>query len=169
MSSPNVVDTTTTTTTDDFVRPGGAITEFLLQEDIFNIDKTDHSFRNTLRSNLTSIIDHRLVPYIIELFDRYTEQDFHQKMRNMYLHNGKMYTGFNFIADWKKNHRYYWRMFVGAARVNRKFLKFNHDSLLHKITYIMYMKGWTLYDYEIEGLRQTVGRIYNIMYLGNDL
>lgn len=138
------------------------------QDGLFVIDKTDHSFFNVFKGNITSVIEQRLVPYIIQLFDRYNEEDFHQKMRNMYVHNGKMYTGFNFIADWKRNHKYYWKIFIGAARVNRRFVRFNHESMLHKITSVMYMKGWTLYDYEIEGLSQTVRRIYNILYEGHD-
>ena len=164
MSSPS----TNTTSTPSSINPGENLVEFL-QEGVFNVDKTDHSFLNMLRGNMTSLIEDKLIPYVAELFARYTEEDFHQKMRNMYLHNGKMYTGFNFIADWKRFHKYWWKVFVGTARVNRKFLRFNEESLLYKITTMFYMKGWTLYDYEIEGLRQTVHRIYNIMYLGNDL
>lgn len=151
-------------------QPGGNsdLSEFF-QDGLFNIDPTDHSFMNAFRSNVASVIEHRLIPYIIELFGRYTEDDFHTKMRNMYMHNGRMYTGFNFIADWKKNHKPYWKMSIGAARASKRLIKFNQDSMLHKITTVMYMNGWTLNDYEIEGLKQTVQRIYNIMYLGNDV
>lgn len=167
MSNSDNIEATTSTAIST-INPGENLVEFL-QDDVFNVDKTDHSFLNMLRGNMTSLIENRLLPYVTELFGRYTQEDFHQKMNNMYMHNGRMFIGFNFIADWKKYHKYYWKLFVGTARVNRKFLKFDQESLLHKITTIFYLKGWILHDYEIEGLRQTVHRIYNIMYLGNDL
>ena len=144
------------------------LTEFF-EEGLFDVDRRDHSFTNMLKGNLTSVIESKLIPYIIELFDRYSEEEFHKKMYNTYMHNGRMFTGFNFIADWKTNHRHYWKMFIGTVRTFHRFIRFNQESMVHKITTVMYMKGWTLSEYEIEGLRQTVSRIYNLMYEGKDL
>ena len=100
---------------------------------------------------------------------KYSEQDFHRIMNTVYTHNGRIYKGFNMVEDWKRNHKIRFKTFIVMTRLNRWLINFDRIAILNKVVTVITQNGWQLRPNEIEGLDQTIQRIYNMIYMGKDL
>ena len=112
-------------------------------------------------------------------FNKYTEAQFHQKMKSQYVLRIKarspserertvILNGFDFVGDIKRNHRTEFGTFLVAAQQYKKYFQFNEQDIVTTLLQILRNKGWTLKDHELQCVKDNIRRLHNILYLDWD-
>lgn len=125
---------------------------------------------------LISHISSELFSVLTYYFNKYTEPQFHKRMKGQYLLIIKARTpdekprqvvlnGFDFIGDLRKNHRVEYGTFISAATANKKYFQFNESDIITTLIQILRNKGWHLTDLELQCIRDNIRRLHNILYL----
>lgn len=109
-------------------------------------------FTKHMRGVVTDILMDMAVPWLLRCFQKYSEEDFHQKV---------LYEGFDFINDWKTNHADWYWDFVNRARnkVVKRFIEFDVDRIAAKVISLLHKKGWYIYPGEENIIMDTVRRL----------
>lgn len=109
-------------------------------------------FTKTMRGMVTDILMQIAVPWLMECFEKYSEDDFHQKV---------LYENFDFINDWQVNHPDRYWDFINRARnkVVKHFIDFHVVRITNKVVGLLQKKGWFIYPQEYDILRDTVRRL----------
>jgi hypothetical protein len=109
-------------------------------------------FTKTMRKVVTDILMDIAVPWLMECFEKYSEQDFHQKV---------LYEQFDFINDWQVNHPHRYWEFINKARnrVVKQFVDFHVIRITNKIVTLLQKRGWYIYPQEYDVLKDTVRRL----------
>ena len=135
-----------------------------------------YSFKNSLIRNLSKIIE-TFFEVVLYYFDKYSEEEFHRKMleedRKRKLvdkQTGQEFIlrGFQFIDDFKKNHRMKFAASITVVKSQKHLFKYDEEKLYNISTKLLELKGWNVNDMEKETLRQTIRRLKNIIYHNRD-
>lgn len=106
-------------------------------------------FDTVVSSVVTPILVQLIEPWVQKCFEKYTEEYFHMKMS----------TGFDFIADWKKNHNQKYRMIVGSLRRIRNKIELNEDTILPIVLKALEKHGWTIEEWEKNRFRSNLSTL----------
>jgi hypothetical protein len=112
-------------------------------------------------------------------FSKYSEAEFHRRMKQMYVLNIKsrdgkepdrqvVLKGFDWIGDWKKFHKTKFIFFIKSVKGSKDWFVFNEEQIFAIIMQLLDTKGWKITDEEKENIQKTVRRLYNILYLDWD-
>lgn len=129
--------------------------------------KTKYSFQS-IQNKFVSAIMTQIVSWILSCFNKYSEKQFHDKMKGEFNYRdgftGAVYPmrGFDFIDDWHKNHK---STFDKIIPVMQKLKTPINKTELHGLTLATIRKnGWHIEPHESECFRYTINRLYNILY-----
>ena len=140
----------------------------IIEGGIKEVDVSGHSFDAGLRQNMNPVfkwaIRKIMIPWLERCLLKYSEDEFHQKMYGHYFVDGKRYEGFDFIADWYRNHPRKFSAFMRIARKERDKLSFSIDDEVNRLVLVLNKHGWTVYDEERTGLYQAILRLHNMIY-----
>jgi hypothetical protein len=136
------------------------------------------SFKGMFKKNIESI-SNQFFNILAYYFDKYDAVYFHNRMKGQYVLTVKSrdgieptkqvtLLGFDFVGDWKKFHRAKFAVFIKLARANKAWYVFDEQKIFDTLMRIMQEKGWSLDEREKTSVRQTVRRLYNILYLNWD-
>lgn len=137
-----------------------------------------YSFKSMFRKQIESIAN-QFFNIIVYYFDRYSEKMFHDRMNNQYILTIKSrdgiepsrkvtLEGFDFIGDWKKFHKYKYAFFIKSVQAQKGIFIFDEDKIYEILMGLLETKGWTITEREKKSIKQTVRRLYNVLYLGWD-
>lgn len=146
-------------------------------DDKDNIKQQEHgysrySFREAFRKSVSSIVE-KFFEAIVFYFDKYTEQEFHDRMlledqKRLLVDpvTGEKFVlrGFQFVDDFKKHHKLRFAGILFIARRNKDIFKFNEDKLYRICVGLLELKGWVINDMERESLHQTIRRFNALIY-----
>lgn len=127
------------------------------------------SFKNMFQSTVQSLTS-KFLSILTYYFDKYSEDEFHQKMNNRYAikdgktHQNVMLTGFDFIGDFKKFHAMEFRTFIFMFSRHKAVFNFNEERIMTTLVTLFQTKGWDVSPIEMQGIRTTVRRLHNILY-----
>jgi hypothetical protein len=117
--------------------------------------KPKHPLDRMVNRIVNNIIDAQVIPWLVECLEKYDETDFHMKMM----------MNWDFIADWKLNHKRTFATFIRVARANRNSFDFDTNVIVDKIINVLNMKaGWTVSFVERAKLWQTIERLRMMIY-----
>jgi len=129
--------------------------------------KSKYSF-TVMHNKIVSSVMNQIISWIIACFNKYSEKDFHEKMRKGYTFQdgltGAIYPmyGFDFIEDWKANHKNTFDIIIPTMR---KFKVQINKEELHGLTLQALRKqGWMITEQETKALKVTITRLCNILY-----
>lgn len=131
--------------------------------------KDDYSYKATFKSTVDYLTT-KFMDVLVHYFNNYSEEMFHQRMNNSYiLIDGRTkqhhkLTGFDFVGDFKKYHKIKFLGFVFLFNKSKNVFGFNEERILRTLLELFRTKGWQLRPGELEGIRSTVKRLYNILY-----
>jgi hypothetical protein len=104
------------------------------------------------------------VPQMTYILQKYSEQDFHRVMRQIYTDEyGQNIRGFDFIGDWKKNHIIAFTIALAVGRQFRRELDFNVDTISSLMVDIMRSWGWNIEFHERLSIRHDLVRIKRLL------
>lgn len=132
-----------------------------------------YSFKKIFQKQMNYIVE-QFFQILVYYFDKYSEKQFHERMNNRYYikdgNTGRIIqcVGFDYIGDWKKFHKHKFAFFIKSVQINKSYYVFSEEKILETILKLFHTKGWTVSDNEMLGIRQTVKRLYNILYLKYD-
>lgn len=109
-------------------------------------------FHSMMASTVTSIMQDLVAPWINQCFEKYTEEEFHDKMYR---------DKFDFIADWQQNHPTAYKEFLRASRIANKMhmLNLDHYAIFNVVMEMFNKRGWFVTDYERIKLLETILKI----------
>jgi hypothetical protein len=116
-------------------------------------------FDSAMASILTNMLMQLVVPWINFCFAKYSEPEFHSIMA----------TDFDFIADWKLNHKERFTKFVKTARVLRNRFDYNELDIYDEIIKIFERRGFQLTEKEKLRMMETVLTLKDIIYLDTEV
>jgi hypothetical protein len=136
------------------------------------------SFKSIFRKQIQLIVQ-QFFNIIVYYFDRYTEKMFHDRMKGQYIltiksRDGKeparkvTLEGFDFLGDWKRFHRYKYAFFIQSVNKAKDWFTFDEDKIFEILIQLLETKGWTIDEREKLSIKQTVRRLYNILYTNYD-
>lgn len=117
---------------------------------------------------------------IVYYFGKYSEAEFHRRMKHSYVLNIKsrdgkeparqvVLKGFDWIGDWRKFHKYKFMFFIKTVKdAKKEWFVFDEDQIYNIILQLLDTKGWIISEEEKENIKITVRRLYNILYLDWD-
>lgn len=104
------------------------------------------------------------VPFMTNILNRYTEEDFHAAMsRQYYDEEGKPCFGFDFIGDWRSHHPLGFNAGLQITRMYRKSLQFDIDIATNLICDIIRSWEWHLSFSERMSIRHLLYRIKRLV------
>jgi hypothetical protein len=133
--------------------------------------KTKYSF-HAIHNQILSSIMGVIISWVTSCFKKYTEKQFHDKMSQKYIYvdgrTGMRYelTGFDFISDWKRYHKYTFDKIIPT--IKRLNLKLDKNELHRLVIEALTKHGWTVTETEKQSLKHTVSRLINILYYNVD-
>lgn len=120
------------------------------QDDICNYLSSGFKAKHPLDTFVSRIVNRILMdyltPWLVECLEKYSNEDFHQKMA----------ANFDFIADWKLNHPRRYSMFIKGGRRFRNRIDFDKAAILERVVKILMNNGWTVYPEEVFKLGKTI-------------
>lgn len=135
-----------------------------------------YSFKEAFRKSISGIIE-KFFEVLIFYFDKYSEQEFHDRML---LEDQKrllvdpqtkekyVLRGFQFVDDFKKHHKLRFAGILWILRRDKELFRFNEDKLFEICTKLLEVKGWKINQMEQESIRQTIRRMRNLIYINTD-
>ena len=128
-----------------------------------------------MMQNITKQFFHIIAYY----FGKYSEEEFHRRMKGSYVLTIKsrdgieadrkvVLPGFDWIGDWRKFHKYKFMFFIKSVKEAKDWFVFNEEQIYNIIMQLLETKGWQVTEIEKENIKKTVRRLYNILYLGWD-
>lgn len=132
-----------------------------------------YSFKSIFKKQMDYIVN-QFFNILVYYFDKYSEKQFHDKMNNRYYikdgSTGRIIQciGFDYIGDWKKYHKNTFAFFIKSVQLNKSYYIFSEEKILETIMKLFAEKGWVISDNEMLGIKQTVKRLFNILYLKYD-
>jgi hypothetical protein len=130
------------------------ITEEDLTKELEKAVKPKTKFDSVIASIVTPMLLEIFKPWMEHCFSTYDEKYFHMKM----------VTGFDFIQDWKQNHRIRYKSIIGAIRPIRNKVNIDKEILLQVILEKLKERGWTVEDWEITRFRSNIDTFYREIY-----
>jgi len=100
------------------------------------------------------LIDDFIIPWIRSRFEKYTEEQFHERMVK----------GFDFLEDLKDNHYEKYKICVLSIRPIRNRIIIHKDAIYHAILEIFEEYGWTVTVREQETLMRDVTELVHELY-----
>ena len=134
------------------------------------IRRVANRYAKQYKSKLTadSVVSSILVivtPFLSNVFQKYSEADFHRAMSGSYIdEDGRQVPGFDFIGDWAKNHNTAFPIMLYLARMYKKDLNFNTEIASKIIVEVMREWGWTVNHNEVYGIRYLFYRIKKVIF-----
>lgn len=131
--------------------------------------QNDYSFRTFFKSTIDSLTS-QFLSILVYYFDKYSEAEFHEKMNNRYaIRDGKTgevihLTGFDYLGDFKRHHAIKFKTFIFMFGKHKSLFNFNEERIMTSIIMLFQTKGWNVSEQELQGIRYTVRRLYNILY-----
>ena len=122
--------------------------------DLSDAVKSKGKFDSAVSHVVTSLLMQLIIPWIEYCFDKYSEEEFHQRMSN----------GFDFIQDLKDNHpgRYY--RILKAIRAVRERIELDEQKILIAVLKELNKRGWTITDWEKDRFRMDVSVLIAEIY-----
>lgn len=131
-----------------------------------------YSFKEAFAKSVSGIVE-KFFEAIVFYFDKYTEQEFHDRMLledqkrllvDPQTNEKYVLRGFQFVDDFKKHHKLRFTGILWIARQNKDIFKFDEDKLYKICVGLLEIKGWIINDMERDSLRQTVRRFNALIY-----
>ncbi len=108
-----------------------------------------------------------VIGWIVSCFNKYSEEEFHQKMNGFFIYRNTTVNGFDFIADWEKFHKRKYEAIIKAVRYSKVVL--DKKTVQQGIRRALSEHGWTIKQHEYHSFDILVERLYNKIYFDRDL
>jgi hypothetical protein len=146
-------------------------------DDKENVQQQEHgysrySFKETFRKSVSNLVE-KFFEVIVFYFDKYSEQEFHDRMLledqkrilvDPVTNDKFSLRGFQFVDDFKKHHKLRFAGILWILRRDKGLFKFNEDKMYSICIGLLETKGWKINDMEKESMRQTIRRMKNLIY-----
>lgn len=123
-----------------------------------------HAIHDQIMNKIMSII----IVWILSCFTKYSADQFHQKMAGFYDYTDKLtsfkyqLSGFDFINDWEINHYHRYHQLLDFIRKRNK--RIDRYALYNATIKSLNEHGWQVTEHEKTCFKQTIQRLYNILY-----
>ena len=126
-----------------------------------NSDEITHSLTETIKKEghpldlfvkrvVGGVLAEFVVPWLVECLQKYSEEDFHQKMRD---------NTWDFINDWQQNHHKKFKAFIFGAKRLKYAYDFDSKAITKQVVTILEKNGWTIEENETVRLYWTAEEI----------
>lgn len=103
-------------------------------------------------------------PWLANVFNKYKEEEFHKIMStSTYEFNGKIYTGFDYVVDWNRNHKKKMLLLRPALRVFGKRVNIDYDHVLKNVLLLLKNRGWSVNEDEQRCFYHTILKVGMMM------
>lgn len=115
------------------------------------VKKDSHPLDLFVRKVVNNILLEFCIPWLTECLEKYTEQDFHDRMND---------TLFDFVDDWKTNHAKWFRAFIFGARRLRHAYDWDSKAITERVVAVLTQRqGWTISENEYVRLFHTMEQL----------
>jgi hypothetical protein len=145
-----------------------------LARDLTNTVRTRDStstYDSVIRSVVTGIVMKFVISWYKQVISKYTEQEYHQMIRNpncVYTdwQTGEKYIAeYDFLLDWQEHHRQTFNKFINALRRVRSKIDFSEDELVLRTRIMLESDaGWTVFPDEEAKFRAAIVNVKRIIY-----
>ena len=146
----------------DILRDKGKLKDFLVKDTLIKDEGLD--FDSSIRTIFDTTVKNLAAAWLIHVFMKYSEPEFHVRMKESYEYQGVKYVGFDFVTDMKTNHKKQWYIFRKLAPKCKDILIFNDVLFMDKILRLFALKGWKLQDHEIICMHRMIKSIREMIY-----
>jgi len=124
----------------------GVLRDESLGQELSKAVKTKSRFDTAVASIITPLLVAIFEPWLEACFNKYSEAYFHTKMAS----------GFNFIEDWKRNHRSTYGTLLGAIRPVSSRFDIDDEMLVNVIVDKLTARGWKVEEWEKNRFRSNI-------------
>lgn len=126
----------------------------MLAHDLAKAAKPKSRFDAAMNSLLTNLLLQLVIPWIKYCFEKYSEAEFHRQMDN----------GFDFIADWKTNHRERFPKFMRIARALRNRYTYDEIAIYAEVMKEFSKRQFSLREWEKTKMMATILELKSLIY-----
>jgi len=129
-------------------------TDEIIKEKLTKTVTPKTNFDRPMAALVGKMFDDFIIPWIRTRFEKYTEEQFHERMVK----------GFDFLHDLKTNHPEKYRFCILSIRPIRNRLVISRDAIYRAILEIFAQYGWTVTEQEQETLMKDVTELVHELY-----
>ena len=126
----------------------------LMSHELAKAAKPKSRFDAAISSILTNMLMQIVIPWMKYCFEKYTEQEFHDRMS----------AGFDFIEDWRQNHKERVGRLLSLAKKFRDRFEFDEIALYGELMRDFHRRGFVLTDGEKVKIMENILTIKQIIY-----
>ena len=134
-------------------------------------------FDRSMMRFVHAILNKIVIPYLLGLYEKYPEAEFHKKLHPHYcgahkiMHYPKDWGpychNFDFLGDWRINHMKDYKRFLRIAGGIKKhgWLSMNEVDIANRAVAILQNKyGWTIYEHEKQRIFEDIVKVKRDIY-----
>lgn len=132
-------------------------------------DFSYESFKSySFKPFIDKMIEKYAVSWLIRCMTKYSEEYFHRIMQGTYVGvDGRPYHGYDFIADWRRNHPRMFYFFIKGSqffvRKNQDIISFDSVSYAQKIVAVINNLGWKVYPQEFNDINDVIKQVIHLI------